>query len=291
MKDYDGRKRQFVIREKKDESYDDPSVRRKSYAAGDRERYEETPEPPRAPRQRKTLREREMEEEEESRRTFRQRHRRDAEEDYEEPEDDGEYEEPASKAPKVVRFFAWAALLAILFAGGYLATNYFFSWSDKKGGERIGSVYGSGSEVKSAETAASADSASSNMKYTICVPEGGSFKRREVDITKGNTREEDIKKVLSMYVDSLKETKALDPSVSIDGVYQSGDILYLDMPASFLSSLKSIGQAKAEQVLNGFQKTAAENFPPITRIKFYVNSKEITDKKPLDLSKPWEGSK
>ena len=291
MKDYEGRKRQFVIREKKEESYDAPSVRRRN-RINDESIPEETPEPPRAPRQRKSLREREMEEEAENRRSFRGGRRRDAEEDYDEPEDEGYDEEPVSKAPKVVRFFAWMALLAILFAGGYLATNFYFNWSDKKGGERIGSVYGSGSEVKSAETAAqSANASSSSIKYTIYVPEGDAFKSREIDIIRGNTREEDIKKVMSMYIDSLKETKLLDPSVNVKGIYQSGDILFLDMPKSFLSSLKGIGKDKAAQVLNGIQKTAAENFAPITRIKFYADSKEIQEKTPLDLSKPWGGSK
>ena len=288
MKD-DGRKRQFVIRERREESYDDPSVKRKGFVSSDRQRVDETPEPPKLQRQRKSLRERELEEEEENNRNFRRTQRRDEDEDFEEIED--EYEDRPSKAPKVVRIFAWAALMAILFAGGYLATNFFFNWSDRKGGERIGSVYGSGSEVKAASVAASGDETSSNIKYTLYVPDGTSFKNREIDITRGNTREEDIKKVISMYVDTLKETKSLDPSVSVNAVYQSGDILYLDMSNAFPSSLKSAGKVKASQVLDGMLRTASSNFPPAARIKFYVNAKEIQDKVPLDLTKPWEGSK
>ena len=176
--------------------------------------------------------------------------------------------------------------MIILFACGYLATNYFFNWSDKKGGERIGSVYGTGSEVK--ESAATEETAASNTKYTLYLPDGEGFQSRGIDITGGGTREEDIAKVMSMYVDSLKETKALDPAVSINEIFQSGDWLYLNMTPTFQSSLKSLGKAKAEKLLSGFTKTVQENFPPLKKVKFYVNSKEITDKNPVDLTQPWE---
>ncbi len=286
MRDSEGRQRHFVIQDKKDESYDSPSVRRRGIIKGREEEAEEVLEEPRAPRPRKSLREREMEEEEESRtlRRGRGKKRLKEEEDYDyEEEDEENY---GSKAPKIVRVFAWVALMIILFACGYLATNYFFSWSDKKGGERIGSVYGTGSEVK--ESAATEETPASNTKYTLYLPDGDGFQSRGIDITGGGTREEDIAKVMSMYVDSLKETKALDPAVSINEIFQSGDWLYLNMTPSFQSSLKSLGKAKAEKLLSGFTKTVQENFPPLKKVKFYVNSKEITDKTPVDLTQPWE---
>ena len=287
MRDSEGRQRHFVIRDKKDESYDSPSVRRRGVIKEREEEMEEALEEPRAPRQRKSLREREMEEEDEQNilRRGRGNKRIKEEEDYEEEEE----ENYGSKAPKVVRVFAWIALMIILFACGYLATNYFFNWSDKKGGERIGSVYGKGAEVQ--DSKASEGTASSNMKYTLYVPEGDGFQSRGIEITGGGTREDDIAKVLSMYVDSLKETKALDPAVSINEIFQSGDWLYINMTPSFQSSLKSLGKARAEQLLSGFAKTVQDNFPPLRKVKFYINSKEITDKTPVDLTQPWERTK
>ncbi|MCQ4765547.1 spore gernimation protein, partial [Cloacibacillus evryensis] len=89
----------------------------------------------------------------------------------------------------------------------------------------------------------------------------------------------------------LKETKALDPAVSINEIFESGDWLYINMTPSFQSSLKSLGKARAEQLLSGFAKTVQDNFPPLRKVKFYINSKEITDKHPVDLSQPWERTK
>ena len=187
MRDPEERQRHFVIRDKKEENYDQPAVRRRGLMREEDEEREEQEEKPRRPRARRTLREREMEEEEEVRSLRGSRKRKtmkraeiDDEEDY---EDD---EEQRPRAPKIVRIFAWIALVVILFTCGYVATNYFFAWSDKQGGERIGSVYGSGAEV--AETAAQQEPAPSNAQYSIYVPDGQSFQTRAIELKPGATR-------------------------------------------------------------------------------------------------------
>ena len=306
------RPRHFVIRDKKRDNYDAPTVRRrtsyiehdrdeeeaaeeKTHARGrtrEREREEEEQQPqPRKQRKRMTLREREMDEAEEDRSLRRARMRKrikeEPEPDYEELEaEDGN---ESSKAPKIVRVFAWIALMIILFACGYLATNYFFSWSDKKGGERIGSVYGTGAEVEEHEKREAAQvPTSSDAAYTIYIPGDNGYEERAVEIAGSQTVEEDVSKVMSMYVDSLKETKAFDTNVAIGDIFRSGDWLYLDMNDAFQKSLKTMGKEKAQKVLGGFVRAARKNFPPAKKVKFYVNSREIKDKNPVDLSEPWE---
>lgn len=286
MRDPEERQRHFVIRDKKDENYDQPAVRRRGLVREDEdEAREEREEKPSRPRARRTLREREMEEEEEVRSLRGSRKRKAMKRADFDDEDEYDEEEQRPRAPKIVRIFAWIALAVILFTCGYVATNYFFAWSDKQGGERIGSVYGSGAEV--AETAAQQEPAPSNAQYSIYVPDGQSFQTRAIEIKPGGTREDDIQKVLSMYIDSLKETKAMDPAVSVTNVFQSGEWLYVDLTAAFQSSIKKLGKDKAAQALNGMLNTMRDNFPPVKKIKFYVNSKEITDKTPVDLTTAW----
>lgn len=285
MKEPDKRERQFVVRGKREYDYDAPAVRR-----------------------RQTLREREEEEErlEKEERLSRGRAgRHAAKEEYEEEEiprrgrrtppveeeEDGEeyYDEDRSKAPRIVRIFAWIALMVILFACGYVATNYFFSLSDKKGGERIGHVYGSGSEVKEEEKPKPAQPA--GKKYVIYIPESGSLSQREVEINESGTKESMISRLLSLYIDSLKEKKVLDTAVAVNDIFQGGDWLYMDVTPQFQSSLKNIGKQNAELLLCGLTRTVQDNFPPLKKIKFYINSKEIKDKNPVDLTKPWERTK
>lgn len=286
MRDPEERQRHFVIRDKKDDNYDQPAVRRRGLVREEEEEArEEREEKQPRPRARRTLREREMEEEEEVRSLRGSRKRKAMKRADFDDEDEYDDEEQRPRAPKIVRIFAWIALAVILFTCGYVATNYFFAWSDKQGGERIGSVYGSGAEI--AETAAQQEPAPSNAQYSIYVPDGQSFQTRAIEIKPGGTREDDIQKVLSMYIDSLKETKAMDPAVSVTSVFQSGEWLYVDLTAAFQSSIKKLGKDKAAQALNGMLNTMRDNFPPVKKIKFYVNSKEITDKTPVDLTTAW----
>jgi hypothetical protein len=40
-------------------------------------------------------------------------------------------------------------------------------------------------------------------------------------------------------------------------------------------------------MLTGMVKTMTDNFAPVNKIKFYVDGKEVRDKKPVDLTAPW----
>jgi hypothetical protein len=54
-----------------------------------------------------------------------------------------------------------------------------------------------------------------------------------------------------------------------------------------MESVKALGAEKATYLLTGLVKTVSINFSPINRIKFYVDGKEIREKKPVDLTVPW----
>ena len=283
MRDTDGRQRQFVVKSRREPEYDEPAVRRRRSFAEEDDEGKARP----GYFARRSLREREEEEAEEAR--ISQRSRRRVQEYDDGADNDNDEEDEQRKAPKVVRIFSWIALLAILFAIGYLGANYFFSWADKKGGPRVGEVYGSGTEVtQSLRQAKSEDFASSaSAAYTLYIPEDGKLTKRGIDINKGLT-EDDIEKVVSMYIDTMKESNQLGAGVRVLSVFQSGDWLYLDMTADFQSSIKKLGKDKGAEIINGLVTTMAENFPPIKKVKFYAAGKESAMKSPVDLTQPWE---
>ncbi|MEG1799420.1 MAG: GerMN domain-containing protein, partial [Synergistaceae bacterium] len=162
-----------------------------------------------------------------------------------------------------------------------------FNWADKKGGPRVGDVVGSPAEVKQVDGSPSSQGETITSGYSIYLPDNGKYTKREVDITKG-TIEADAAKVLSVYIDGLKETNTLDSSTRALNVFIGGDCMYLDMSPQFLASLKKLGTAKAPSVLNGMTKTMRENFSPVKKIKFYIEGKESNITSPVDLTKPWE---
>jgi len=288
MRDPEERTRHFIIRKKKEEeNFDEPSVKRTSAQQRDNTSHEG-----------KRVREEERENLREGffarysgkgkadDDRYNDRSRENRYDDYEGDEFEEE-EDDSKKAPLLVRIFAWIALLAIFFVCGYLGANYFFNWADKKGGPRIGNVVGNGTEAARVSVVANSSNGSGNVKYNLYIPDGTTFTEREIEIKKGMI-EEDIEKVASVYIDGLKETKMLDNNVGVINVFRSGDWLYLDMTGAFSSSLKTLGKDKAAIVITGLVRTMKDNFPPIKKVKFYIDGKESGEKTPADLTKPWE---
>lgn len=234
---------------------------------------------------RRSLRERDLEEEEQSSRLAagRSRHKPAAEIDDEEFYED---EDNSRKAPKLVRLFAWVALLAVFFTGGYVGANYLFNKADRSG-IRIGGVVGSGAEVRDGMGLPSAEGAG-EVEYKLYMPlADGEFEQRGIKIRRG-LPEEDIQRILTVYSDGLKEMSYFEPDVRVLNIFRSGDWLYVDMSQDFLRSLKTMGRDKSTKALTGLVRTMQENFPPIKKIKFYVDGKESKDKNPVDIENAWE---
>jgi hypothetical protein len=223
-------------------------------------------------------------------------------------EEDEEDEVP-NRAPLVFRLLAWTSLVVIFFAVGYGATSLAFRWldsrADSSGENRIPanvvntpqqaenllsqSVQASGPGRE--ETGYSADIASPQERgayvtVTISIPDGNTFKTRQIRCS-GTLREDTMKQTLAAYMDAMKEGKMLSAGAQDINLFQSGDWLYLNMNGGFLESIKANGADKSRMMLTGMVKTMADNFAPINKIKFYVDGKEIRDKKPLDLTAPW----
>lgn len=275
------------LSDKDEADFDMPAAKHKSVLRKKREDDGETDENERVSANRgyfvrRTLREREMEEERQHRQMF---HRQELEDsDVDDKCEDGEPNR--IKAPPIVRIFAWVALLVIFFAGGYVGTNYFFSKIDKPEA-RIGNVVGSGSEIQTGTglpTAVGLGDAS----YKLYMPQAnGDFEERAIKIRQGLV-EDDIRRMLTVYIDGLKELTEFEPGVQVLNIYRSGDWLYIDMSQDFLKSLKILGKNKSTLALTGLVRTMQDNFPPIKKIKFYIDGRESRDKNPVDIENAWE---
>lgn len=200
-------------------------------------------------------------------------------------------DEPRKKAPLIFRLLAWASLIVIFFAVGYGAMSLAFKWMDSGSGQHTpANLVSTPQQAEELLTPAlSADVVQrqeNSITCTLSIPEGNAFVTRQIQCGAG-LREETIKQTLSAYLDAVKETKLLDPVSQNLNLFQSGDWLYLNMNLSFLESLKALGPEKSRYLLTGLVKTMSDNFPPINRVKFYVDGKEVTDKKPVDLLAPW----
>jgi hypothetical protein len=221
----------------------------------------------------------------------------------------GEWEEDADaevrdRAPLVFRLLAWTSLVVIFFAVGYAATSLAFKWLDR-------SAYETGTRTPvnaaeetqnpltvplAAEGSVSDSAVPANLTgtqerdayvaVTISIPDGSSFKTRQIRCA-GALREDTIKQTLAAYMDAMKESQILASGAQDLNIFQSGEWLYLNMSGDFLESIKTLGAEKSRLMLTGLVKTMYDNFPPVNKIKFYIDGKEVRDKKPIDLTSPW----
>ncbi len=204
---------------------------------------------------------------------------------------DEEEDEPIRKAPLAFRMLAWVSLIAIFFAVGYAATSLVFKWMDGDGGRRTPTNLVANQEdaadlIARAKSADETAALSNVVTCTLSIPEGSTFVSRQIQCSAG-LREETMKQALSAYMDAVKESSMLDPMAQSLNLFQSGDWLYLNMNAPFLESLNKLGAEKSRFLITGMVRTMSDNFSPVSKIKFYIDGKEVRDKKPVDLTAPW----
>ncbi|MDR3255588.1 MAG: GerMN domain-containing protein [Synergistaceae bacterium] len=196
-----------------------------------------------------------------------------------------------SKAPILFRLLAWVSLIVIFFAIGYGVTSMIFGWMDRERPNRTPENLVStsqeaatlASEIKSLDAAATQQSFST---FTLTIPEGKTFVTKPIKCG-AILREDAMQQVLSAYFDVVKESNMLDSVAANLNIFQSGDWLYLNVNQSFLESIKILGAEQATYLLTGLVRTMSENFSPVNKVKFYVDGKEVKEKKPVDLSMPW----
>jgi hypothetical protein len=204
--------------------------------------------------------------------------------------DDSQEDRP-TKAPVLFRLIAWLSLIVIFFSIGYGVMSMLFKWMDSKSSVKSPSnLVSTPQEAEALLNAAKSEdkaAAPPDFKmYTLSIPEGASFVTRQIRCADG-VREDVIQQILSAYMDAVKESKMLDPVAANLNIFQSGEWLYINVNQSFMESIKTLGAEKATYLLTGLVKTISANFSPINRIKFYVDGKEIREKKPVDLTVPW----
>lgn len=205
-------------------------------------------------------------------------------------EDDDLDEEPIRKAPLLFRVIAWISLILIFFGVGYAATSMVFRWMDGKGGERSpANLAATQREVEDMlARARSADNASSLnfVTCTLSIPDGGAFVSRQIQCNAG-VREDTMKQTIAAFLDAVKENSMVDASAQNLHLFQSGEWLYLNMNGKFYDSLVKQGSEGARFIITGIVRTMSSNFSPISKVKFFIDGKEKTDKKVVDLTSAW----
>ncbi len=196
-------------------------------------------------------------------------------------------EQSPKKAPLIFRVLAWSALVMLFFAGGYGGMSLLFKHMESRGGRPGGYVATSRDVSAQVSSGQAAQTNAGRNAYSLFIPVENDLVIQEVSVESG-IAEDEMAQILDFFLTSAKEGDWLDSAASNLQIFRSGEWLYLNMNGAFLKSLKDRNADKARLLLTGLVKTMSENFPPVLKVKFYIDGKEALDKKPVDLSRPWQ---
>ncbi|MBR0258159.1 MAG: GerMN domain-containing protein [Synergistaceae bacterium] len=71
-------------------------------------------------------------------------------------------------------------------------------------------------------------------------------------------------------------------------VFRNDDTAFLDMPGQFASALDAMGKQKSLLLITGIVRTMEENFPPLSQVRFLIDSKPPASGGTVDLSSVWK---
>ncbi|MDO4219190.1 MAG: hypothetical protein Q4C78_04290 [Synergistaceae bacterium] len=204
------------------------------------------------------------------------------------------------KSPAIVRHLAFLAFIMLAFLAGYYLcggvlhlTNFQPSSNQPQVEQQSDNVSVPGQNnvtqpVNPSDTTTTSPNNSAVKTYTIFVPKSGSLTPVNIEQKIASSNEQMLKGVLNLYLDSVKEVGLLSISTSLTEVWIAGNTLYLSMNQNFLSDLRRLNASNATILMRGFLRTVNTNMSSIKRLKVFVDSQEITDTKPIDLTSTWE---
>ncbi|TDY54999.1 sporulation and spore germination protein [Aminivibrio pyruvatiphilus] len=197
-------------------------------------------------------------------------------------------EEPETKkAPLLIRIIAWLAVVAFCFVAGYVGTSLALRMLDKKDILMRKDVASDRQEAQGVLEGGSTEIRVNARKvaFSVYFPREGAIVSEKTDILSG-IMEDDIRQVFGKII-SLVPGR-FSPDMKVLNVFRSGDTLFLNLNASFISSLAKLGAKESTLFITAVVRTITENFPPLTKVRFLINGKVASEGAPVDLTVPWQ---
>ena len=197
--------------------------------------------------------------------------------------------EETKKAPMLFRVVAWTGVILFCFVAGYVGTSLALRMLNRKDilvRHDVAENREGAADVLARENGDVRLNAR-KVAFTLYYPKEGSIATEKVELLSG-IMDDDIRQVVGKII-ALLPAK-FSPDVKLLHTFRAGNTLYLDFPASFVSSLSNQGAAESTLFITGIVQTMAENFSPVAKVRFLVGGQVPGEKTeaPVDLSVPWQ---
>ncbi|MDR3265156.1 MAG: GerMN domain-containing protein [Synergistaceae bacterium] len=195
-----------------------------------------------------------------------------------------------NRAPLLLRILAWGGVILLCFVAGYLGTSYMLKLLEKQ------SLLKSDDRVQNREDAENllgadgpTDPAGARLNMqkvglSLFYPREGTLAEERVEIISG-IREENIRDAVHRLIGL---SGFFSGEIRIQHVFRNVDTVYLDFSAPFVSALTAAGANPSTLFITGVVRTLRDNFPPITKVRFLVDSRVASTGAPVDLTATWQ---
>ncbi len=195
--------------------------------------------------------------------------------------------------PLLLRILSWLGILLLFFVLGYLGTSWVVNILDRKlflkpddrveNQEDLSHLQESKRSQVANNPASNAPQISLNLYHVMNDSIAQTTRNFSKKVTEDN---------ISDAVNAIISLSNLQNSnkIKLLHVFRYADTAFLDMSGQFASSLASAGKRKSLLLLTGIVRTMTQNFPPITQIRFLIDSKAPAPKAAgeVDLGVAWK---
>ncbi|MDR3231754.1 MAG: GerMN domain-containing protein [Synergistaceae bacterium] len=195
-----------------------------------------------------------------------------------------------NRAPLLLRVLAWGGVILLCFVAGYAGTSSMLKLLDKqsflKPDDRIQNREDA-EKLLDEDPAAALASARLDMQkvaLSLFYPREGKLTEERVEIISG-IREENIRDAVHRLIDL---SGFFGGEARVQHIFRNVDTVYLDFSGSFVSALAAAGANPSTLFITGVVRTLRDNFPPITKVRFLVDSKVTSAGAPVDLTATWQ---
>ncbi len=197
-----------------------------------------------------------------------------------------------NKAPLAYRIVAWISLVVICFGLGYYGTSFvldIISDGDASVTENVVSDQQELEKVLNNEkTQDDSELSVTRDTFNIYIPSGKAMSKMSFKVNPAMIMEDRIGKVLSTISMEAENNGFLSSGFSVLHIFRTGEILYIDLNSSFISSLTDIGKRNASILMTSIVRSMVENFNPVNKVRILIQGEQPPSNLPIDLSVPWQ---
>ena len=195
-------------------------------------------------------------------------------------------EKSRPKPPLLLRVLTWFGVILLCFVGGYLGTSYMLKLLDKPIFQKPESGVQTEKRGEVSLNGGASDLKLDMQKVVLSLfyPKDNALVEEKAEVI-AHTREDNIREAVLRL---LSRSGFFNDETYVKHVFRNVDMVYLDFSSAFLSALNAAGAEASTLFITGVVRTMRDNFSPITKVRFLVNSQIVSTGAPVDLTAVWQ---